>query len=101
MRCIAHILPLYVRVFACYHVLGRKGEVKRIANRKPSRSKLDQQILQAAILAVERLQQMLQDENASNGDVIKAASLIFDRLQQETGEGKPTGDFEIIMKEDT
>ena len=75
--------------------------MKRIAKGKPSRIKLDQQILQAAILAVERLQHMLQDENASNGDVIKAASLIFDRLQENDGEGKPTGDFEIIMKEDT
>ena len=61
---------------------------------------MDQQILQAAILAVERLQQMLQDENATNGDVIKAASLIFDRLQEDEGEGKSTGDYEIIMKED-
>ena len=67
--------------------------MKRIAKGKPSRIKLDQQILQAAILAVERLQQMLQDENASNGDVIKAASLIFDRLQEEREAAENTEDI--------
>ncbi len=76
---------------------GRGGE--KIANRKTPREKLDLKVMQAAIMAVERLQSMIQDENASNGDVIKAASLIFDRLGKENGEGNVTGDYEIVLKE--
>lgn len=50
-------------------------------------------------MAVERLQAMIRNEEASNGDVIKASSLIFDRLDKENGEGNVTGDYEIVVRD--
>ena len=49
---------------------------------------------------MDRLQRLLRDENTSNGDAIKAAALILDRVPQEKGGDAPAGDFEIVLKED-
>lgn len=50
-------------------------------------------------MAVERLKQMIQDENSGNGDVIRASSLIFDRLPREGGPVQAVGDYEIVLKD--
>ncbi len=70
------------------------------AIKQASRERLREKTLQAAIRAVERLQKMLRDDAASNGDVIKAAALVLGRVPQEKGEQSPTGDFEIILQEE-
>lgn len=84
-------------IFATIGLAGRGGE--KIAHRKTPREKLNHQLMQAAIMAVERLQAMIRNEEASNGDVIKASSLIFDRLDKENGEGNVTGDYEIVVRD--
>ena len=69
-------------------------------NKQNARERLRAKTLQAAIRAVDRLQRLLRDENTSNGDAIKAAALILDRVPQEKGGDAPAGDFEIVLKED-
>lgn len=47
--------------------------------------------------AVRRLHAILTDENASNAEVIKAASLLLTQLPEKTAE--TGGDFEICLKQ--
>lgn len=67
--------------------------------RKKPRERFREKTLRAAIMAVERLQQLLRDEATSNADVIRAATLVFDRLAEEKGESAMPGDFEIVLRD--
>lgn len=83
--------------FATIKAAGKGGD--KIVNHLSPRDRLNKKLMQAAIRAVERLQRMVRDETVSNGDVIKAASLILDRLPKENGNNPLQGDYEIIVKE--
>lgn len=62
---------------------------------------LRQRSLQAALLAVERLSNLLSDPDSSNADALKAASLIFEKIiPLQAGSGGGAGDYEICVKED-
>lgn len=55
----------------------------------------------AAQRAVERLLKLLDDPEASHGDVLKAAALIFERVLPAVAGGDSAGsDFEICVKEE-
>ncbi|MBQ9263730.1 MAG: hypothetical protein IJ189_05905 [Clostridia bacterium] len=57
---------------------------------------------QTAQRAVERLLELLNDPDTSHTDVLKAATLIFERIYPAAlgGEKAAGGDFEICVKED-
>lgn len=54
----------------------------------------------AALLAVKRLEQVLKDPETSGADVIKAATLIFDRLYTGKADAAEAGDYEITFREE-
>lgn len=62
-----------------------------------SKNDLRSSIEEACAAAVRRLHGILLDENASNAEVIKAASLILAQLPEKTPE--TGGDFEICLKQ--
>lgn len=72
------------------------------SGRKPDAGKrLQEASRDAALLAVERLRDLLADPDASAADVLKAATLIFDKIYPAAAGGGPTGgDFEICVKEE-
>ena len=50
---------------------------------------------------MERLEELLRDPEASRGDILKAAALIFEKIHPQTaGGGAAAGDFEICIKEE-
>ena len=53
---------------------------------------------QAALLAVERVSGLLKNPEATGGEVLKAAQLIFERIYRP--EGAQMGDFDILIKEE-
>ena len=56
---------------------------------------------EAALQALRRLIELLQDPETPRADVIKASSLIFDRVYaQSQADSSAGGDFEICVKED-
>lgn len=56
---------------------------------------------EAAILALERIIQLLRDPDASHADVLKTAQLIFDRIYPAQTDGLENGgDFDICVKEE-
>ena len=56
---------------------------------------------EAALQALRRLIELLQDPETPRADVIKASSLIFDRVYAQPQADSPAGgDFEICVKED-
>lgn len=61
---------------------------------------LREKAAEAALQAVERLLMLLHDPDASHADVIKASSLIFERIYLRQGDGQAAGDFEICVKEE-
>lgn len=60
---------------------------------------LREKLLDAAISAADRLKSLLEDENASNGDVVKAAALALEMSGKSAG-AAVMGDYEIRIKED-
>ena len=70
-----------------------------MAVRKNAAQSLRDKTLQAALVAVDRLRALLRDPQSSQGDVLKAAAMIFDRVSLQQG-GGGSGDFEIVVKED-
>ena len=75
------------------------GEVIfRTENRERDERVLQKQGVKAARLAVERLTQLLRDPEASHADVLKAASLIFEKIYVSPPEGALAGDFDICVK---
>lgn len=71
-----------------------------ISRKKDDARLLQERSLQAALMAVERLTGLLSDPEASNADVLKAATLIFEKIHVGGGPGAAAGDFEICVKED-
>lgn len=61
---------------------------------------LQEKSLQAALLAVERLINLLSDPDSSNADALKAATLIFEKIHPLSSGDAAAGDFEICVKED-
>ena len=54
---------------------------------------------EAAVLALNRLKELLLDPDTSNADVLKASQLIFDRAYAGEARDAPGGDYDIIVKE--
>lgn len=55
----------------------------------------------AALRAVEKLLDVLDNPESSNADVLKAATLIFDRIYPgQAGGDAGAGDYEICVKEE-
>lgn len=72
-----------------------------MAPRKTDAERLREKTGKAALLAVERLEELLRDPEASRGDILKAAALIFEKIHPQTaGGGAAAGDFEICIKEE-
>lgn len=71
-----------------------------MARRKITAERFHQRVLEAAMTALERLMDVLSDPEASNADVLKAATLVLDRMQKSGDAGAPSGDWEITVKED-
>ncbi len=55
---------------------------------------------EAAARALERLISLLQDPETSNGDVLKASQLVFERIYTGASQQAPAGDYDIIVKEE-
>ena len=56
---------------------------------------------EAALQALRRLIDLLKDPETPRADVIKASSLVFDRVYAQPQADSPAGgDFEICVKED-
>ncbi|MBR1585053.1 MAG: hypothetical protein IJ662_05895 [Clostridia bacterium] len=54
-----------------------------------------------ALKAVERLKELLENPDTSHADVLKAATLIFERIYPAANGGAANGgDFEICVKEE-
>ena len=68
--------------------------------KKDGAAVLRERSLQAALLAVERLSSLLSDPESSNGDALKAATLIFEKIYPLQSGGGANGDYEICVKED-
>lgn len=71
-----------------------------MAHRKITPDLLHQRVLEAAVTALERLMDVLSSPDSSNADVLKAATLILDKMQKSGDAGAPSGDWEITVKED-
>ncbi len=70
-----------------------------MVRKKEPTALLREKLLEAAISAADRLKLLLDDENAANGDVIKAAALALE-MANKGNEGAVTGDYEILVKEE-
>ncbi len=71
------------------------------ANASDPGKRLRETSRQAAQKAVERLKRLLSDPETSNADVLKAATLIFERVYTAQAEDKAGGsDYEICVKEE-
>ena len=55
---------------------------------------------EAAVRALERLIELLQNPDTPNGDVLKASQLIFERIYPGQAAPPQGGDFDIIVKEE-
>lgn len=87
--------------FTCYNGIIPKMEVMPTAKKKDAAAALRQRSLEAALLAVERLSGLLSDPDCSNGDALKAAAMIFEKIiPLSVGGGGGAGDYEILVKED-
>ncbi len=76
-------------------------EGRTAAGKKDPEKLLRASGLAAALKAVERLTALLDDPETSHADVVKAATLIFDRVYPAaSGAGDPGGDYEICVKEE-
>ena len=70
-----------------------------MVKKKDPAALLREKLLDAAISAADRLKALLEDENASNGDVVKAAALALD-MAGKGAETAATGDYEILVREE-
>lgn len=76
-------------------------EVRYTATVSDPGKRLRETSRQAAQRAVERLKKLLSDPETSNSDVLKAATLIFERVYTAPAEEKTGGsDYEICVKEE-
>ena len=71
-----------------------------MARSKITAELFQQRVLEAAMTALERLKDVLSNPESSNADVLKAATLVLDKMQQTRETGGPSGDWEITVKED-
>ncbi len=55
---------------------------------------------EAAVQALRRLIELLENPDTGPGDVIKAAALILERVYPLQGAGDSGGDFDICVKEE-
>lgn len=70
------------------------------ARKKKEEQLLREKTASVALRALERLEALLQDPDTANAEVIKAATLIFDRIYSSCAEGGTAGDYEICIKEE-
>jgi len=70
------------------------------AKKKDAGRLLREQTVSVALRALERLDALLNDPDTSNAEVIKAATLIFERIYSPHAEGGAAGDYEICIKEE-
>lgn len=70
------------------------------ARKKNEAQLLREKTASVALRALERLDALLNDPDTSNAEVIKAAALVFDRIDSSHAEGGTPGDYEICIKED-
>lgn len=68
--------------------------------KKSTAQLLTEKTQQAALLAAERLISLLEDPDTVNSDVIKAATLILEKLYPVQSEPLSGGDYDICIKED-
>ena len=68
--------------------------------KKSTAQLLTEKTQQAALLAAERLISLLEDPDTVNSDVIKAATLILEKLYPVQSESLSAGDYDICIKED-
>lgn len=76
------------------------GEVMNAVNQRTGPEAIQKRAQTAALLAVKRLETVLKDPETSGADVIKAATLIFDRVYTGKNDAPAAGDFEILVKEE-
>lgn len=67
--------------------------------KKSTAQLLAEKTQQAALLAAERLISLLEDPDTGNGDVIKAATLILEKLYPIQSDSLAGGDYDICIKE--
>ena len=77
-----------------------KGGETKTATKKASPPALRETTQRAALKAVERLLELLENPDASHADVLKASALIFERIYPAQGQGAAGGDYEICVKEE-
>ena len=71
------------------------------ATRKKPAPTVGELTQEAAVQALRRLIELLLDPETPRADVIKASSLIFDRVYpQQSTAAQADGDYEICVKED-
>ncbi len=69
------------------------------ATKRDPEKRLRESSREAAEKAVSRLMELLDDPDTSHADVLKAATLIFDRVYPAAaGEKEAGGDYEICVK---
>ena len=77
--------------------VGQKEVIQ--TKKKTTTQLLAEKTQQAALLAAERLISLLEDPDTGNGDVIKAATLILEKLYPIQSESLSGGDYDICIKE--
>ena len=77
--------------------VGQKEVIQ--TKKKTTTQLLAEKTQQAALLAAERLIALLEDPDTGNGDVIKAATLILEKLYPIQSESLSGGDYDICIKE--
>ena len=70
-----------------------------MVRKKNAAQTLRDKLLDTALSAVDRLKGLLEDGDAGNGDIVKAAALVLDWAGREEAAGI-TGDYEIKVKEE-
>ena len=88
-------------MFPSVYTGAEPKEVRPAAGKKDPEKLLRSSSLEAALKAVERLTALLDDPETPRADVLKAATLIFERVYPAgAGAGDPGGDYEICVKEE-
>ena len=77
--------------------VGQKEVIQ--TKKKTTTQLLAEKTQQAALLAAERLISLLEDPDTGNGDVIKAATLILEKLYPIQSDSLAGGDYDICIKE--
>ena len=81
-------------------VSSPEREVRQAGRKKDDAAALRKKSMSVALRALERLDDMLLNPDTSNAEALKAAALIFERLDAMPPEQSGNGDYEICIKEE-